>query len=104
MPFRLKKYAFHALIVCGAYSTALPACAQGLGDLFDSIKDGFSERSFITPASSMLPNVQAGDYVRVDQSAEAKTAIKRGVEVICYQCDVGPDEIKVTSALDVAFL
>ncbi len=78
--------------------------AKHLRELGDMVEEGHR--------SVMFYLVQRGDCKIMDIARdidptyddELKTAIKRGVEVICYQCDVGTDEIKVTTPLPIAFL
>lgn len=78
--------------------------AKHLRELGDMVEEGHRAVMFYL--------VQRGDCSVMDiardidptYDEELKNALKRGVEVICYQCDVGTDEIKVTTPVPVAFL
>jgi sugar fermentation stimulation protein A len=78
--------------------------AKHLRELGDMVEEGHRAVMFYL--------VQRGDCKVMDiardidptYDEELKTALKRGVEVICYQCDVGTEEIRVTTPVPVAFL
>ena len=40
------------------------------------------------------------DDIDPDYAAGLKTAVKAGVEVLCYACEVTPQEVKVTHRID----
>jgi len=78
--------------------------AKHLRELGDMVEEGHRAVMFYLV---QRPDCKVMDIARdIDPTydEELKTAIKRGVEVICYQCEVGTDEIKVTTPLPVAFL
>ncbi|GGF61135.1 sugar fermentation stimulation protein [Terasakiella brassicae] len=77
--------------------------AKHLRELGDMVEEGHRAVMFYLV---QRPDCKIMDIARdIDPTydAELKTAIKRGVEVICYQCCVETDEIKVDSPLPVAF-
>lgn len=78
--------------------------AKHLRELGDMVEEGHRAVMFYLVQRSDCAIMDIARDIDPTYDEELKTAIKRGVEVICYQCDVGLDEIKVTSALDVAFL
>lgn len=77
--------------------------AKHLRELGDMVEQGYRAVMFYLV---QRPDCKIMDIARdIDPTydAELKTAIKRGVEVICYQCRVETDEINVDSPLPVAF-
>ncbi|WP_417783730.1 DNA/RNA nuclease SfsA [Terasakiella pusilla] len=78
--------------------------AKHLRELGDMVEEGHRAVMFYLVQRSDCAIMDIARDIDPTYDEELKAAIKRGVEVICYQCDVGLDEIKVTSALDVAFL
>jgi len=77
--------------------------AKHLRELGDMVEQGHRAVMFYLV---QRPDCKVMDIARdIDPTydAELKTAIKRGVEVICYQCRVETDEINVDSPLPVAF-
>ncbi|WP_417820158.1 DNA/RNA nuclease SfsA [Terasakiella sp.] len=77
--------------------------AKHLRELGDMVEQGHRAVMFYLV---QRPDCKIMDIARdIDPTydAELKTAIKRGVEVICYQCRVETDEINVDSPLPVAF-
>ncbi|WP_417790177.1 DNA/RNA nuclease SfsA [Terasakiella pusilla] len=78
--------------------------AKHLRELGDMVEEGHRAVMFYLVQRSDCAIMDIARDIDPTYDKELKAAIKRGVEVICYQCDVGLDEIKVTSALDVAFL
>jgi sugar fermentation stimulation protein A len=78
--------------------------AKHLRELGDMVEEGHRAVMFYLVQRSDCAIMDIARDIDPTYDDELKAAIKRGVEVICYQCDVGLDEIKVTSALDVAFL
>ncbi|SCA57378.1 Sugar fermentation stimulation protein homolog [Candidatus Terasakiella magnetica] len=78
--------------------------AKHLRELGDMVEEGHRSVMFYLV---QRPDCKVMDIARdIDPTydEELKNALKRGVEVICYQCDVGIDEIKVTTPVPVAFL
>lgn len=78
--------------------------AKHLRELGDMVEEGHRAVMFYLVQRSDCSVMDIARDIDPTYDEELKAAIKRGVEVICYQCDVGLDEIKVTGALDVAFL
>ncbi len=77
--------------------------AKHLRELGDMVEQGHRAVMFYLV---QRPDCKVMDIARdIDPTydAELKTAIKRGVEVICYQCRVETNEINVDSPLPVAF-
>jgi len=78
--------------------------AKHLRELGDMVEQGHRAVMFYL--------VQRPDCARMDLARdidptydqEVQTALKRGVEVICYQCSVTPQEITITTPLPIAFL
>lgn len=78
--------------------------AKHLRELGDMVEEGHRAVMFYLVQRADCKVMDIARDIDPTYDAELKTAIKRGVEVICYQCDVGTDEIKVTTPVDVAFL
>lgn len=77
--------------------------AKHLRELGDMVEEGHRAVMFYL--------VQRGDCQQMDiardidptYDAELKEAMKRGVEIVCYQCNVTPEEITVTTPVSIAF-
>ena len=75
-----------------------------LRELGDMVEDGKRAVMFYLVQRGDCQIMDIARDIDPDYDAELKNAIKRGVEIICYQCDVSTTEVKVTSPLPVAFL
>ncbi|WP_135080261.1 DNA/RNA nuclease SfsA [Terasakiella sp. SH-1] len=78
--------------------------AKHLRELGDMVEEGHRSVMFYLV---QRPDCTVMDIARDIDPAydeELKNALKRGVEVICYQCDVTPEEISITTPVPVAFL
>ena len=78
--------------------------AKHLRELGDMVEEGARSVMFYLV---QRPDCDIMDIARdIDPTydEELKNAIKRGVEVICYQCRLSTEEISVDQALPVAFL
>jgi sugar fermentation stimulation protein A len=78
--------------------------AKHLRELGDMVEEGHRAVMFYLVQRADCKIMDIARDIDPEYDAELKKAIKRGVEVICYQCDVGLREIKVTTPVPVAFL
>ncbi len=78
--------------------------AKHLRELGDMVEEGHRAVMFYLVQRADCKIMDIARDIDPTYEAELKEAIKRGVEVICYQCDVGYEEITVTTPVPVAFL
>ena len=78
--------------------------AKHLRELGDMVEEGHRAVMFYLVQRADCKVMDIARDIDPTYDEELKAALKRGVEVICYQCDVGTEEIKVTTPLSVAFL
>lgn len=78
--------------------------AKHLRELGDMVEEGHRAVMFYLVQRADCKIMDIARDIDATYDEELKLAIKRGVEVICYQCDVGTDEIKVTTPVPIAFL
>jgi len=78
--------------------------AKHLRELGDMVEEGHRAVMFYLVQRPDCTLMDIARDIDPTYEAELKTALKRGVEVICYQCRVGTDEVVVDSPLPVAFL
>jgi len=78
--------------------------AKHLRELGDMVEEGHRAVMFYLVQRPDCTLMDIARDIDPTYDSELKTAIKRGVEVICYQCRVGTDEVVVDRPLPVAFL
>jgi len=78
--------------------------AKHLRELGDMVEEGHRSVMFYLVQRRDCKIMDIARDIDPEYDAELKNALKRGVEVICYQCDVGLNEITVASPMPVAFL
>jgi len=78
--------------------------AKHLRELGDMVEEGHRAVMFYLVQRADCKIMDIARDIDPTYDEELQTALKRGVEVICYQCDVGTDEIVVTTPVRVAFL
>jgi len=78
--------------------------AKHLRELGDMVEEGHRAVMFYLVQRADCKIMDIARDIDATYDEELKLAIKRGVEVICYQCDVGTDEIQITTPVPVAFL
>ena len=77
--------------------------AKHLRELGDMVEEGHRAVMFYLVQRGDCKIMDIARDIDPDYDAELKNAMKRGVEVVCYQCDVSPKGVFVTDALAVAF-
>lgn len=78
--------------------------AKHLRELGDMVEEGHRSVMFYLVQRADCKIMDIARDIDATYDEELKTALKRGVEVICYQCDVRTDEIFVTTPVPIAFL
>jgi len=78
--------------------------AKHLRELGDMVEEGHRSVMFYLVQRADCKVMDIARDIDPTYDAELKNALKRGVEVVCYQCDVGLDGITVTRPVPVAFL
>jgi sugar fermentation stimulation protein A len=78
--------------------------AKHLRELGDMVEEGHRAVMFYLVQRADCKVMDIARDIDPTYDEELKTALKRGVEVICYQCEVGTEEIKVTMPVPIAFL
>lgn len=77
--------------------------AKHLRELGDMVEEGHRGVMFYLVQRADCAVMDIARDIDPEYDACLKEAMKRGVEVICYQCDVKLDEITVSGPLGVAF-
>ncbi|NVJ90824.1 MAG: DNA/RNA nuclease SfsA [Methylocystaceae bacterium] len=78
--------------------------AKHLRELGDMVEQGHRSVMFYLVQRADCKVMDIARDIDPEYDAQLKEALKRGVEVICYQCDVSPHEITITTPVPIAFL
>ncbi len=73
--------------------------AKHLGELADMVSEGHRAAMFYLVQRGDCPRFSVAGDIDPDYKAGLAVAIKAGVEVLCYQCDVTPEEISISGPL-----
>ena len=73
--------------------------AKHLVELADMVTEGHRAVMFYLVQRPDCPSFAVAGDIDPDYAAGLATALKAGVEVICYQCDVTPQEISISGPL-----